>query len=101
MTMPEQSDRAVHQAREFLVRLASPYGAAGIKGIRREIRAEALHDYIPASKAELRFRAIHVEGVIRPVTGKHEDLLISLAVVPIKCVFPAHGQYCPLLRHCS
>ena len=42
MTMPEQSDRAVHQAREFLVRLASPYGAAGIKGIRREIRAEAL-----------------------------------------------------------
>ena len=42
MTMPEQAARAVHQAREFLVRLASPYGAAGIKGIRREVRAEAL-----------------------------------------------------------
>lgn len=42
MTMPEQADRSVHQTREFLVRLASPYGAAGIKGIRREIRAEAL-----------------------------------------------------------
>ena len=42
MTMPEQADRAVHQAREFLVRLASPYVASGIKGIRREVRAEAL-----------------------------------------------------------
>ena len=41
MTLPEQSDRAVHQTREFLVRLASPYGEAGIKGIRREVRAEA------------------------------------------------------------
>ena len=65
-----------------------------IEGILpRQIRAEALHDYIPASKAELRFRAIHVEGVIRPVNGKHEDLLISLAVVPIKCVFPAHVAF--------
>jgi hypothetical protein len=42
MTLPEQSDRAVAQTREFLVRLASPYGEGGIKGIRREIRAEAL-----------------------------------------------------------
>jgi hypothetical protein len=41
MTLPEQSDRAVGQTRAFLVRLASPYGEAGIKGIRREIRAEA------------------------------------------------------------
>ena len=41
MTLPEQSDRAVVQAREFLVRLASPYGEGAIKGIRREIRAEA------------------------------------------------------------
>jgi len=41
MTLPEQSDRAVHQTREFLVRLASPYVEAGIKGIRREVRAEA------------------------------------------------------------
>jgi hypothetical protein len=42
MTLPEQSDRAVAQTREFLVRLASPYGEGAIKGIRREIRAEAL-----------------------------------------------------------
>ena len=42
MTLPEQSDRAVAATREFLVRLASPYGEGAIKGIRREIRAEAL-----------------------------------------------------------
>ena len=42
MTLPEQADRAVHQTREFLLRLASPYGEGAIKGIRREIRAEAL-----------------------------------------------------------
>ena len=42
MTLPEQSDRAVAQTREFLVRLASPYGEDGIKGIRKEVRAEAL-----------------------------------------------------------
>jgi hypothetical protein len=42
MTLPEQSDRAVAQTREFLVRLASPYVENGIKGVRREIRAEAL-----------------------------------------------------------
>ena len=42
MTLPEQSDRAVAQTRHFLVRLASPYGEDGIKGIRREVRAEAL-----------------------------------------------------------
>ena len=42
MTLPEQSDQAVAQTREFLVRLASPYGEDGIKGIRREVRAEAL-----------------------------------------------------------
>jgi hypothetical protein len=41
MTLPEQSDRAVQQTREFLVRLTSPYVEGGIKGIRREIRAEA------------------------------------------------------------
>ena len=41
MTLPEQSDRAVAQTREFLVRLASPYGESAIKGIRREVRAEA------------------------------------------------------------
>ena len=41
MTLPEQSDRAVSQTREFLVRLASPYGEGAIKGIRREVRAEA------------------------------------------------------------
>ena len=42
MTLPEQSDRAVAQTRAFLVRLASPYGEGAIKGIRREVRAEAL-----------------------------------------------------------
>ena len=42
MTLPEQSDRAVAQTRQFLVRLASPYVEDGIKGIRREVRAEAL-----------------------------------------------------------
>ena len=42
MTLPEQSDRAVAQTREFLVRLASPFVEDGIKGIRREVRAEAL-----------------------------------------------------------
>ena len=42
MTLPEQSDRAVAQTREFLVRLSSPYVEGGIKGIRREVRAEAL-----------------------------------------------------------
>ncbi len=42
MTLPEQSDRAVAQTREFLVRLTSPFVEGGIKGIRREVRAEAL-----------------------------------------------------------
>ena len=42
MTLPEQSDQAVAQTREFLVRLSSPYVEDGIKGIRREVRAEAL-----------------------------------------------------------
>ena len=42
MTLPHESDRAVAQTRAFLVRLASPYGQDGIKGIRREVRAEAL-----------------------------------------------------------
>lgn len=42
MTLPEQSDRAVAQTRAFLLRLASPYVANGIKGIRKEVRAEAL-----------------------------------------------------------
>jgi hypothetical protein len=41
MTLPEQSERAVAQAREFLVRLTSPYVEGGIKGICREVRAEA------------------------------------------------------------
>ena len=41
MTLPEQSDRAVAQTREFLVRLASPFVEGGIKGVRRAVRAEA------------------------------------------------------------
>jgi hypothetical protein len=42
MTLPEQAERAVAQTREFLVRLVSPFNENGIKGIRREVRAEAL-----------------------------------------------------------
>jgi hypothetical protein len=42
MTLPEEADQAVNQTRQFLVRLASPYGEGAIKGIRREVRAEAL-----------------------------------------------------------
>ena len=42
MTLPHESDRAVAQTRAFLVRLTSPYVEGGIKGIRREVRAEAL-----------------------------------------------------------
>ena len=42
MTLPEQSDRAVKQTREFLLRLSSPFVEGGIQGIRREVRAEAL-----------------------------------------------------------
>lgn len=42
MTLPEESNRAVAATRAFLVRLASPYGEDGIKGIRREVRREAL-----------------------------------------------------------
>jgi hypothetical protein len=42
MTLPEESERAVAATREFLLRLASPYGEGGIKGVRREVRAEAL-----------------------------------------------------------
>ncbi len=41
MTLPEQSERAVAQTRQFLVRLTSPYVEGGIKGIRREVRDEA------------------------------------------------------------
>ena len=42
MTLPHESNRAVAATREFLVRLSSPYVENGIKGVRREIRAEAL-----------------------------------------------------------
>lgn len=40
MTLPIERTRRVLDAREFLVRLASPYGG-GIKGIRSEVREEA------------------------------------------------------------
>lgn len=42
MTLPEESNLAVAATREFLVRLASPFVENGIKGVRREVRAEAL-----------------------------------------------------------
>jgi len=41
MTLPEESDRAVALTRKFLLRLVSPYDG-GIKGVKREVRAEAL-----------------------------------------------------------
>ena len=41
MTLPEESDRAVALTRKFLLRLVSPYDG-GIKGVKREGRAEAL-----------------------------------------------------------
>lgn len=40
MTLPYERARAVLRVREFLHRLASPYGG-GIKGIRKEVRQEA------------------------------------------------------------
>jgi hypothetical protein len=68
MTLPEQSDRAVAQAREFLVRLASPYVEGGIKGIRREVRAEAL--------ALLRHYPLSWNGdCLAPDNGTNEDIL--------------------------
>lgn len=41
MTLPYQRTRAVLDARQFLLRIASPYAPDGIKGIRREVRQEA------------------------------------------------------------
>lgn len=41
MTMPDQRTRAVIQAREFLVRLVSPYNG-GIKRVPEPVRKEAL-----------------------------------------------------------
>jgi hypothetical protein len=43
MTLPDQRTRAVLNARQFLLRLASPYAENGIKGIRSEVRQEARH----------------------------------------------------------
>lgn len=65
MTMPSERTRAVLWAREFLQRLASPYGEDGIKRIPTEVRKEALrilkhypfpHDLRAADKSDdLRF----------------------------------------------
>lgn len=41
MTLPYQRTNSVAMAREFLIRLSSPYGENGIKGIRGEVRREA------------------------------------------------------------
>jgi hypothetical protein len=41
MTLPDQRTRAFLRAREFLLRLCSPYSTDGIKGIRSEVRQEA------------------------------------------------------------
>ena len=42
MTMPNERTRAVLRAREFLQRLASPYGEDWIKKVPAEVRKEAL-----------------------------------------------------------
>jgi hypothetical protein len=42
MTLPDQRTRAFLRAREFLLRLCSPYPPNGIKDIRSEVRKEAL-----------------------------------------------------------
>lgn len=41
MTLPDQRTRAFLRAREFLLRLCSPYQPNGIKGIKSEVRQEA------------------------------------------------------------
>ena len=55
MTLPHERDRAVQMAGDFLRRLSSPYVEGGIKGIRREVRQEALailrHYPLPVSPA--------------------------------------------------
>ena len=80
MTLPEQSDRAVAQTREFLVRLTSPYVEGGIKGIRREIRAEAL--------ALLR----HYPYSYRESDEKRGNGDMSGAWIPVSERWPSHGS---------
>ena len=41
MTLPMERTNSVTTARDFLVRLSSPYVENGIKGIRKEVREEA------------------------------------------------------------
>lgn len=41
MTLPDERTRAVLRAKEFLIRLSSPYVEGGIKGVRSEVRREA------------------------------------------------------------
>jgi hypothetical protein len=41
MTLPYQRTLSIRQARQFLLRIASPYGDDGIKRIPREVRREA------------------------------------------------------------
>ena len=80
MTLPEQSDRAVAQTREFLVRLASPFVENGIKGIRREVRAEAL--------ALLR----HYPYSYRESDEKRGNGDMSGAWIPVSERLPERGQ---------
>ena len=42
MTLPAERTRAVLRARDFLLRLASPYVPGGIKRIPSEVRSEAM-----------------------------------------------------------
>lgn len=41
MTLPHERTRAVIQVTNFLVRLSSPYGEDGLKGIPKAVREEA------------------------------------------------------------
>jgi hypothetical protein len=71
MTLPEQSERAVAQTREFLVRLSSPYVEDGIKGIRREVRAEALRllRHYPYVRTDEKRRVDDMSGATAPSHG--------------------------------
>lgn len=48
-----------------------------------QIELEELQEYVPASKATVRFRARDVDSVIRPIGDKHADAIIEMAVIPI------------------
>lgn len=48
-----------------------------------QIQIEELQDYVPASKATVRFRANDVDTVIKPIGEKHADAIIEMAVIAV------------------